>query len=274
MAPLRAPISSETARAGNVHRTRSMRPALRLVPKAGSESSTSRRSGLRHVGGVFSDRSDRHQNGTRRAPGRPGSPRSRVLSPSVINQLRRPNIVTNCHHLGHPLLPVAIPGLRSAALQPSVTTLNEHETTRSARSLQPSRIILEPLHPPRVPEHVHRGSRIGKNLIMFRWLLLRRLARRSATAASPAAAALPVRVELVLPSLPPIEVRPDRWQKASVGRVDALLDDPAFFVPFVPFFDPLMGGRPSTPMETYPADDVPEVRPPRGDRRTHPLLRA
>ncbi len=33
-------------------------------------------------------------------------------------------------------------------------------------------------------------------------------------------------------------------------RVDALLDDPAFFTPFVPHFDPRIG-RPSTPMETY-----------------------
>lgn len=36
----------------------------------------------------------------------------------------------------------------------------------------------------------------------------------------------------------------------ELGRVDALLDDPAFFEPFVPFFDPRLG-RPSTPMETY-----------------------
>ncbi len=36
----------------------------------------------------------------------------------------------------------------------------------------------------------------------------------------------------------------------ELARVDALLDDPAFFAPFVPFFDPQMG-RPSTPMETY-----------------------
>ena len=36
----------------------------------------------------------------------------------------------------------------------------------------------------------------------------------------------------------------------ELARVDALLDDPAFFGPFVPFFDPRMG-RPSTPMETY-----------------------
>ncbi len=36
----------------------------------------------------------------------------------------------------------------------------------------------------------------------------------------------------------------------ELARVDTLLDDPAFFAPFVPFFDPRMG-RPSTPMETY-----------------------
>ena len=36
----------------------------------------------------------------------------------------------------------------------------------------------------------------------------------------------------------------------ELGRVDAMLDDPAFFAPFVPFFDPRIG-RPSTPMETY-----------------------
>ena len=36
----------------------------------------------------------------------------------------------------------------------------------------------------------------------------------------------------------------------ELARVDALLDDPVFFAPFVPFFDPRMG-RPSTPMETY-----------------------
>jgi IS5 family transposase len=35
-----------------------------------------------------------------------------------------------------------------------------------------------------------------------------------------------------------------------LARVDALLDDPAFFTPFVGFFDPRMG-RPSTPMDTY-----------------------
>ena len=48
-------------------------------------------------------------------------------------------------------------------------------------------------------------------------------------------------------SILPEEVRrlPD-----ELARVDALLDDPAFFAPFVPFFDPRIG-RPSTPMETY-----------------------
>src|ERR1700758_1489564 len=48
-------------------------------------------------------------------------------------------------------------------------------------------------------------------------------------------------------SILPEEVRrlPD-----ELARVDALLDDPAFFTPFVPFFDPRIG-RPSTPMETY-----------------------
>jgi transposase, IS5 family len=37
---------------------------------------------------------------------------------------------------------------------------------------------------------------------------------------------------------------------AELARVDALLDDPAFFAPFAPHFDPLIG-RPSTPMECY-----------------------
>ena len=48
-------------------------------------------------------------------------------------------------------------------------------------------------------------------------------------------------------SLLPEEVR---RLPEELARVDALLDDPAFFTPFVPFFDPRMG-RPSTPMETY-----------------------
>jgi transposase, IS5 family len=36
----------------------------------------------------------------------------------------------------------------------------------------------------------------------------------------------------------------------ELARVDTLLDDPAFFAPFAPFFDPRLG-RPSTPMEVY-----------------------
>ncbi len=36
----------------------------------------------------------------------------------------------------------------------------------------------------------------------------------------------------------------------ELARVDRLLDDPAFFAPFVPFFDARIG-RPSVPMETY-----------------------
>ncbi len=47
-------------------------------------------------------------------------------------------------------------------------------------------------------------------------------------------------------------VLPEKLQRMpeELARVDALLDDPAFFAPFVPFFDPRMG-RPSAPMETY-----------------------
>jgi IS5 family transposase len=37
----------------------------------------------------------------------------------------------------------------------------------------------------------------------------------------------------------------------ELARVDRLLDDPAFFAPFVPYFEPRIG-RPSTPVETYP----------------------
>jgi transposase, IS5 family len=37
---------------------------------------------------------------------------------------------------------------------------------------------------------------------------------------------------------------------AELARVDVLLDDPAFFAPFAPYFDPLIG-RPSTPAECY-----------------------
>src|SRR6476619_2258622 len=36
----------------------------------------------------------------------------------------------------------------------------------------------------------------------------------------------------------------------ELAWVDALLDDPVFFAPFTPFFDPRLG-RPSTPMEVY-----------------------
>ena len=36
----------------------------------------------------------------------------------------------------------------------------------------------------------------------------------------------------------------------ELARVDVLLDDPVFFAPFAPFFDPRVG-RPSTPMESY-----------------------
>lgn len=36
----------------------------------------------------------------------------------------------------------------------------------------------------------------------------------------------------------------------ELARVDALLDDPAFFAPFVPYFHPMIG-RPSTPVEWY-----------------------
>ncbi len=36
----------------------------------------------------------------------------------------------------------------------------------------------------------------------------------------------------------------------ELARVDAMLDDPVFFAPFVPYFDPRIG-RPAVPMETY-----------------------
>jgi len=47
-------------------------------------------------------------------------------------------------------------------------------------------------------------------------------------------------------------VLPEQLQAlpAELARVDALLDDPAFYAPMAPFFDPSMG-RPSIPMETY-----------------------
>src|SRR6201996_7256834 len=52
--------------------------------------------------------------------------------------------------------------------------------------------------------------------------------------------------------------RPPLWESllpaevlrlaAELARVDALLDDPAFFAPFAPYFHPVLG-RPSTPAE-------------------------
>ena len=54
--------------------------------------------------------------------------------------------------------------------------------------------------------------------------------------------------------------RPPLWESllpaevlrlpAELARVDALLDDPAFFAPFAPYFHPVIG-RPSTPVECY-----------------------
>ncbi len=48
---------------------------------------------------------------------------------------------------------------------------------------------------------------------------------------------------------------------AELTRVDSLFDDPVFFAPFVPCFDPRYG-RPSIPMETYLRFTVSEVPPP------------
>jgi IS5 family transposase len=47
-------------------------------------------------------------------------------------------------------------------------------------------------------------------------------------------------------------VLPDEVRRLpkELARVDAMLHDPAFFAPFVPFFDPRIG-RPSTPMDVY-----------------------
>jgi transposase, IS5 family len=54
--------------------------------------------------------------------------------------------------------------------------------------------------------------------------------------------------------------RPPGWESGlpaellrlpeELARVDALLDDPAFFAPFAPYFHPVLG-RPSTPVEWY-----------------------
>ena len=50
---------------------------------------------------------------------------------------------------------------------------------------------------------------------------------------------------------------------AELARVDALLDDPAFFAPFVPFFS-LTAGRPAGAGGVLPAVDVFEVPVPAG----------
>jgi IS5 family transposase len=44
----------------------------------------------------------------------------------------------------------------------------------------------------------------------------------------------------------------------ELARVDALLDDPVFFAPFVPFFDP-RGGAAVDADGDLPAVDVPQV---------------
>jgi hypothetical protein len=45
---------------------------------------------------------------------------------------------------------------------------------------------------------------------------------------------------------------PEEFRRLPPGlsAVDAFLDDPVFFAPFVPYFDPRFG-RPSIPIETY-----------------------
>jgi IS5 family transposase len=47
-------------------------------------------------------------------------------------------------------------------------------------------------------------------------------------------------------------ILPDEFRRLPPGlsAIDRLLDDPVFFAPFVPFFDPRRG-RPSIPIETY-----------------------
>ncbi len=50
---------------------------------------------------------------------------------------------------------------------------------------------------------------------------------------------------------------------AELARVDALLDDPVFCAPFVPFFS-LTAGRPAGADGVLPAADVPEVPVPAG----------
>jgi transposase, IS5 family len=49
----------------------------------------------------------------------------------------------------------------------------------------------------------------------------------------------------------------------ELARVDALLDDPAFFAPFAPYFHPVLG-RPSHADPVLPAADVLQVPVPAG----------
>lgn len=55
----------------------------------------------------------------------------------------------------------------------------------------------------------------------------------------------------------------------ELARVDALLDDPVFFAPFTPFFDPRLG-RPPHADGGLPAADVPQVPLPARLRVTVP----
>ena len=67
--------------------------------------------------------------------------------------------------------------------------------------------------------------------------------------------------------------RPSLWESLlpaevlrlpeELARVDALLDDPAFFAPFAPHFHPVLG-RPSHAGGVLPAADVLEVPVPAG----------
>ena len=53
-------------------------------------------------------------------------------------------------------------------------------------------------------------------------------------------------------------ILPDELRRLPIelARIDVLLDDPVFFAPFIPFFDPRMG-RPSTPMAEFNHVDAP-----------------
>ena len=71
----------------------------------------------------------------------------------------------------------------------------------------------------------------------------------------------------------PIGDRPSPWEgllpaellrlPEELARVDALLDDPAFFAPFAPHFHPVLG-QPVHPGRVLPAADVLEVPVPAG----------